>query len=65
MQKHGTGDNVNKDGVLQRSAEGLPEKEKAKLARNRDEPATGGTAEDGAGTDSEIERAKGTGAKKV
>jgi hypothetical protein len=64
MQEHGSRDNINKDGVLQRSAEAVPEKEKGKLARNRAKPAEGDTEESGPGADPEIARAMGKSRKK-
>jgi hypothetical protein len=64
MRKHGTDDNINRDGELQQSAEALHEKEKGKLARKRGQGRAEESMPTGPDADPEIARAMGGGKKK-
>jgi hypothetical protein len=69
MRKHGTDDNINREGELQQSAEALHEKEKGKLAAKRETGRSEESMPTGPDADPEIARAmggrkKGSGGKK-
>ncbi len=63
MRKHGTDDNINREGELQQSAEALHEKEKGKLAGKREPGPSEESIPTGPDADPAIARAMG-GAKK-
>ena len=60
MRKHGTDDNINREGELQQSAEALHEKEKGKLARKRDPVPPDDSTPTGPDADPVISRAMGS-----